>query len=935
MKTTKFLPSPPSPFRGALNMRNIYLTILCLIIATLWNTHSVSSAPAKTDLQPPIFEASASASSPSSSHVNGKSDGTTIDSYGNPIESLQPIETPDGRKVVSAQGLQFEIPNYASGITELKKPADDLLPPFVDPIVVALPNESSETYNAGPFSSTKKTSVHVENIPLVEVKSNFDSSPNSKAGLPDYILELNDPDIAGPVDYEPAEDNRGLKVIAWDLLPPFKAQEIEADKSISHSNKVSVNSGHNFNTQTSQASSHTTHWSQFGLRNSFESTTTTSTTPRITTTRRSTTTTTTTPKTTTTPRTTTTTTPRPTTTTTRRTTTTTRRTTTPLFTTPRTTTAEPDPSEFFKLEAGDSYTLPPWLQDIDDPELDVAVAYIVPEDINEYNQTIDRDILPPLEPYTDLKNVHLTQPPTTTPRTSTTRRITVPTTSRTTLTTTTTTKRPTVSTYQPHWIRAKVTTVKPTIATFNNQFTSFSPSISSFNSAQRTTSTTTTTTTTTVKPKTTTNYYNRGLSTTTSPTDKFGTSSEEVVTKQRNPFLPSFNDGKYRPQSTTRRTTTTTTTTPAPEIVEENPFEPTIPPYLRDFDYPDLGAGVPFVYDPNEDENPVDKNILPPSKTEDTITKSNSEPSSNSPFSNSQKPQGFTNKFSTSTISLASSSSIPSIVTIPLPSTQTNQADNTVTRPPPVFVPPPPTKADDIIIADNADDITKKTSSTFNKHFAAPFEPTTTAASSSLTTSATTALGADVKKVPLSADRESFPPFNNIITGSSTLPSKTTFTKSEDGKVITNNIFLSGSIGSTSAKPIGSSFGLSNPEKNTFSTQSFTGSSVTKSTTASSVFKQFGSTSSGVTGFVTTADSLNDGSKYTGRFGGPPGVLAPQNSGFTTSSTTVTKTYNKPAFTTFGITSSPGFATNNKDKFTGSFGGPPGILKPYDNVKNR
>lgn len=45
------------------------------------------------------------------------------DSYGNPIQ------TSDGKKVVSAKGIQFEIPNYASGITAIRKPSDNLQPP--------------------------------------------------------------------------------------------------------------------------------------------------------------------------------------------------------------------------------------------------------------------------------------------------------------------------------------------------------------------------------------------------------------------------------------------------------------------------------------------------------------------------------------------------------------------------------------------------------------------------------------------------------------------------------------------------------------------------------------------------------------------------------------------------------------------------------------
>lgn len=45
------------------------------------------------------------------------------DSYGNPIE------TPEGKKVINAKGIQFEIPNYASGITAIRKPYDNLQPP--------------------------------------------------------------------------------------------------------------------------------------------------------------------------------------------------------------------------------------------------------------------------------------------------------------------------------------------------------------------------------------------------------------------------------------------------------------------------------------------------------------------------------------------------------------------------------------------------------------------------------------------------------------------------------------------------------------------------------------------------------------------------------------------------------------------------------------
>ena len=108
---------------------------------------------------------------------------------------------------------------------------------------------------------------------------------------------------------------------------------------------------------------------------------------------------------------------------------------------------------------------------------------------------------------------------------------------------------------------------------------------------------------------------------------------------------------------------------------------------------------------------------------------------------------------------------------------------------------------------------------------------------------------------------------------------------------------------------------------------------VDKSTTAATVFKQFGTTSSAAAGFATNSDtSASFGAKYTGRFGGPPGVLAPQNNAFNTASTTVTRTTisaHPSATTAIALTTG-----SNNYKFTGSFGGPPGVLKPFDNVKS-
>lgn len=663
--------------------------------------------------------------------------------------------------------------------------------PTLDPIVVALPNAAAEDQSTDSEPVAPTSSVDVESVSLVELSGDQTADshgslklPPSK-GLPDYILELNDPDIGGPVDYRPAEDKPSLNVISWGLLPPLDVASV-SEATLSHN---TINTGHKLKAEASQESSQITQTPQLGLssstefphntghqnsggRSSSRARTTTTTTKRPTTTAK------------------------PITSTTR----TTRRTTTPRSTTTTTTTTttpEPDSSEFFKLEAGDSYTLPPWLQDIDDPDLDVAVTFEIPEDINEYNHTVERDLLAPLEPFTDLSNLHLTSPAN--------HKVETTTASTTTTTTTTTTRRPKVSTNQPHWVRAKPTTAKPTVATFNKQFTSLNPSItSSTRFAQRTTSTAPTTTT--VKPKTSITFHNRQFSSNTAQTDQIGStssSSEEDHPRTTNPFLRKFDDGKYKPEETYRRTTTTTTTTTTTPAPEKNPFEATLPPWLKDLDYPDLGPGVPFIYNPNEDESPVDKNILPPSQADEDPS-SNTPNSFNSPFSNSQTPQGFTNKFITSALSLTSSASIPSITTIPFPSAQqTKQDDSTFTRPPLVLA--TPTSNLPAIAAEGNDDILKKTSTTFNKHFPAPFD---------------SAASSDQKKTPLSADRESFPPFNQIITtGSSTVPSKTTFSKSEDGKVITNNIFLNGNIGSSSIKPSGSSSSpaATNQEKSKYS----------------------------------------------------------------------------------------------------------------------
>lgn len=113
------------------------------------------------------------------------------------------------------------------------------------------------------------------------------------------------------------------------------------------------------------------------------------------------------------------------------------------------------------------------------------------------------------------------------------------------------------------------------------------------------------------------------------------------------------------------------------------------------------------------------------------------------------------------------------------------------------------------------------------------------------------------------------------------------------------------------------------------------GSGFTKASTAtSSSLNQF-TTSASASGFVTASTASTGGSKYTGNFGGPPGVLAPNGvakpSGFATAST-FTQNYNTQSTNRPLIATTTAAGSNSK--FTGSFGGPPGVLRPYDNVKS-
>uniref|UniRef100_A0A0A1XBC8 Uncharacterized protein n=1 Tax=Zeugodacus cucurbitae TaxID=28588 RepID=A0A0A1XBC8_ZEUCU len=119
---------------------------------------------------------------------NGEGDGgvegfvknqpSAVDSYGNPIETLKPIDTPDGRKVISAQGLQFEIPNYASGITEIKKPSDDLLPPLIAPFEPTSTSDSADSSASTEqdFGSSTKTTFSKSNEGKVITNNVFGTS---------------------------------------------------------------------------------------------------------------------------------------------------------------------------------------------------------------------------------------------------------------------------------------------------------------------------------------------------------------------------------------------------------------------------------------------------------------------------------------------------------------------------------------------------------------------------------------------------------------------------------------------------------------------------------------------------------------------------------------------------------------------------------------
>ncbi|XP_039484055.1 cell wall protein RBR3 isoform X4 [Drosophila santomea] len=148
----------------------------------------VRESPFALDLQPPLLQPDVAFSS-----GQGGGDGPkAIDSYGNPIDALRPIDTPDGRKVVSAQGVQFEIPTYASGITEIRRPADDLLPPHID-------NTPEDSSSSGSSSAT----TFINTTP-----SQLDAgNPFDSATIPAWLRDFDYPDVGPGVPFDP--DNFG------------------------------------------------------------------------------------------------------------------------------------------------------------------------------------------------------------------------------------------------------------------------------------------------------------------------------------------------------------------------------------------------------------------------------------------------------------------------------------------------------------------------------------------------------------------------------------------------------------------------------------------------------------------------------------------------------------------------------------------------------
>ncbi|XP_055372761.1 mucin-17-like [Condylostylus longicornis] len=96
-----------------------------------------------------------------------------LDSYGNPVAYLEAADAPDGRKFVHAgEGVQFEIPKYASGITEIKKPDSNLLPPL-DGGSINEQSTNDEEENVKVLQADVVTNQKIENTDSTQQKSQY------------------------------------------------------------------------------------------------------------------------------------------------------------------------------------------------------------------------------------------------------------------------------------------------------------------------------------------------------------------------------------------------------------------------------------------------------------------------------------------------------------------------------------------------------------------------------------------------------------------------------------------------------------------------------------------------------------------------------------------------------------------------------------------
>uniref|UniRef100_T1GVE6 Uncharacterized protein n=1 Tax=Megaselia scalaris TaxID=36166 RepID=T1GVE6_MEGSC len=404
------------------------------------------------------------------------------DSYGNPIQ------TSDGKKVVSAKGIQFEIPNYASGITAIRKPSDNLQPPSSESSESTTPLTQLETLsNSSPVQNYHQSSPTQSFLQLIRSINNRirrnKGQPRSshrdiliinkiaskyKTTLPklEPLAVAEDPVTESPdlvkipvAPLKEAEDTQ--KMAASSQISQTIFDESKVPDWIAAFNDPDVGPAQPYIPDPNMGLSVIT-WGLVPPKDNSDpiepikdsagkveitkhsvvevipvTTTTTTTTRRPTTTTRWTTTSRTTTR-------------RPTTT--RTPYTTTRRTTTTTTTTaaPPTNNKETD---IYSLENHIQGQIPEWLADYNDTDLASGVPYEIPADLNEVKNTVTLGLIAPLAPFTDIAPLKLPSSlllSTSTTSTTTKRPISssfsIPsTTKRTTTTTTTTTKRPTTT----------------------------------------------------------------------------------------------------------------------------------------------------------------------------------------------------------------------------------------------------------------------------------------------------------------------------------------------------------------------------------------------------------------------------------------------------------------------------------------------------------